>query len=143
MRKPATPLRTRNWLRISGFALGIITLVWLTVEDRDALAVLVISGLICSWIGIWLLVRIDSSNRYVFWKHAGIGGGMGLLLAVLALILMALKTGIHGHGTPDYSVEQMRSVFSASPFFLLGGTLVGAGAGLLRTAQLESSPDEI
>jgi hypothetical protein len=138
--KPATHLRVRNWLRISGFALGVATLVWLTVEDRDELAVLVISGLICTWGGIWLLARIDFPDRYFFWKHVVIGGGMGLLLVILALILMAVKTGVHGHGTPDYSVEQMRAVVSLSPFFLVGGSLVGAGAGLLRTTKMESSP---
>jgi hypothetical protein len=140
--KPATSTRALNWLRISGLVLGVFILLWLTVEDRSELVVLLLSALICIWIGVWLLARIDFAGKYIFWKHVIIGGGMGLLLGAVALILMALKTGIHGHGIPDFSVDQMRAVVSLSPYFLLGGFLVGASAGLLRTAQMQGSAKE-
>lgn len=142
MNKPATSKRVRNWLRLSGLVLGVIILLWLTIEDRNELVVLLLSALICIWVGTWLLVRIDFTGKYIFWKHVIIGGGMGLLLEGVALILMALKTGIHGHGIPDFSVDQMRAVVSLSPYFLLGGILVGSSAGLLRSAQMESSAEK-
>jgi hypothetical protein len=59
----------------------------------------------------------------------------------LAILLMAIKTGIHGHGTPDYTLDQMQDVFSRMPFFVLGGVLLGAGSGLLRTAKDNESQE--
>ena len=99
------------------------------------MGVLVMAGLICAWGGIWLLLRIDASGKLTLLNHVLIGGGAGLLLVPLAILLMAIKTGIHGHGTPDYTVDQMQDVLSRMPFFALGGALLGAGSGMLGIAK--------
>ena len=90
---------------------------------------------------IWLLLRIGSSGKHTFLRHIVIGGGAGLLLVPLAILLMAIKTGIHGHGSPDYTLDQMQAVLSRMPFFVLGGALLGAGSGLLRTAKDNESQE--
>ena len=118
-------------MKLSGLLLGIVVLVWLPIEESSQVGVLVIAGLVCTWGAIWLLPRIGSSGKHTLLGHIVIGGGAGLLLVPLAILLMAIKTGIHGHGTPDYTVDQMQDVLSRMPFFVLGGVLLGAGSGLL------------
>ena len=135
MNKPAWIDRSRTWLRFCGFLLGILVLVWLPFEERSVLGVLLIAGLLCTWGGIWLLFRAGSYRKYGVVRYMLIGGLAGFLVVPVAILLMAIKTGIHGHGTPDFTVEQMQAVISRIPYFLFGGVLVGAGIGLLRTVN--------
>jgi hypothetical protein len=111
--------------------LGIVVLIWLPVEESSILGVLLVSILICSWMGTWLLYRTSNSNVKPLLRYLIIGGCVGLLIAPMALLLMAIKSGIHGHGRPDYTFSQMQSVISRIPFFVAGGLLVAAGAGVL------------
>lgn len=133
MNKPAWIYGPRAWLRFSGLLLGILVLVWLPVEESSALGVLVIAGLLCTWGGIWLLFKTGSYRRHGIVRHVLIGGLAGFFVVPAAITLMAIKTGIHEHGTPDFTFEQMQAVFSRIPYFIFGGVLVGAGIGLLRT----------
>lgn len=141
MNKPAETNKSRTWLKLSGLLLGIVVLVWLPVEESSQVGVLVIAGLVCTWGAIWLLLRIGYSGKHTLLRHIVIGGGAGLLLVPLAILLMAIKTGIHGHGTPDYTLDQMQDLLSRMPFFALGGVLLGAGSGLLRTAKDNKSQE--
>ena len=134
MKQSAAGNRSRSWLRSCGLLLGIVVLVWLLVEESSNLGVLVIAGLVCAWGGIWLLLKIHTAAISKVWIHLIIGGGAGLLLSPVAILLMALKTGIHGHSTPDFTLYQMQLVLSRTPFFILAGILLGAGVGLLRYA---------
>lgn len=115
--------------------LGIMVLAWLPVEESSVLGALVVAGLICTWAGTWLLLKTDSYRKHGILRYILIGGGSGFLVALLAILLMAIKTSIHGHGVPDFTVEQMQSVLSRMPYFIVGGVLVGAGSGLLRAAK--------
>ena len=118
-------------LRVFGLLLGIVVLIWLPIEESSVLGVLLISTLICSWMGTWLLRRTANSNMKPILRYLIIGGCAGLLIPPMALLLMAMKSGIHGHGRPDYTFSQMQSVISRLPFFVAGGLLVAAGAGVL------------
>jgi len=53
------------------------------------------------------------------WLIAGLG------VTVVALLLMAIKTGLHGHGTPDYTPEQMVRVLSLTPLWVIVGLMIG------------------
>ena len=97
-------------MRFSGLLLGILVLVWLPVEESSVLGVLVIAGLICTWGGIWLLFKTGSYRRHGIVRHVLIGGLAGFFVVPAAITLMAIKTGIHGHGTPDFTVEQMQAL---------------------------------
>jgi uncharacterized membrane protein YedE/YeeE len=122
--------------------LGIIVLVWVRIEEQSELGVLVISGAICTWAAIWILAKpIDSDKRLIL-RHSLVGAGAGLAIALLAILLMAFKSGIHGHGTPDFTVAQMQFVLSRSPFLILSGVLVGLGSRLWRMARKGQSSQE-
>ena len=143
MKEPAASNRSPTWLRICGLLLGIVVLVWLPVEESSELGVLLIAALICTWFGIWLLYKTGPHVEHMVWINIIIWGAMGLLLAPLAIFLMAIKTGIHGHGTPDFTADQMQTFISRMPFFILGGILSGTGLGLLRIAKRNESREEI
>ena len=46
-------------------------------------------------------------------------------MTAVALLLMAIKTGLHGHGTPDYTPEQMVRVLSLTPLWVVVGLVIG------------------
>ena len=115
--------KERFWLRISGLILGIGILIWLPIEEGSELGVLLISGAICIWSAIWILRVPVKNDKQLLLRHAIVGVGAGLLLAPMAIILMALRTGIHGHGTPDFTVGQMQDILSRMPYFVLSGFL--------------------
>jgi hypothetical protein len=127
--------RGRVWFRLIALFLGFGILVWLPVEDQSELGVLIASGAICTWIAARLLITAPQEDLQLILRHALVGSGAGLILAPIAIILMAVKSGIHGHGTPDFSVGQMQSVLSRIPFFVLSGFLIGLGSGIFRLAK--------
>ena len=123
------------WLRITGLLLGIGVLVWLPIEERSELGVLVISATLCTWAAVWILAKPYNSGNQILLRYGLVGAGAGLAMVPLAILLMAFKSGIHGHGAPDFTVPQMQSVLSRTPYFLLSGLLVGLGSGLWRLAR--------
>jgi hypothetical protein len=135
----SSPAGTKGkfWLRITGLILGIGVLVWLPVGERSELGVLVISGAICTLSAIWLLIKPVLNNKQLIMRNILVGTGAGLILAPLVILLMALKSGIHGHGTPDFTINQMQDILSRIPYFVLSGFLVGVGSGLWRLAKRE------
>ena len=72
-------------------------------------------------LGSWLLVT------------AVFGALLGLGTALLALLLMAVKTGLHAHG-PEFSAEEVNWVLQQVPLWTVVGLLVGLGLGLLLKA---------
>ena len=125
----------RFWLRLTGLLLGLTILIWLSIEEQSELFVLVGSGAICAWIASCLLLTPPQSNRQLITRHGLVGIGAGLLLAPLAILLMAVKSGIHGHGTPDFSIAQIQSVLLRSPYFILSGFLIALGIGIWRLVK--------
>jgi hypothetical protein len=134
--------KKKTWLRLAGFLIGVVVLVWLAVEENNETGVLLISGLICTWGGVWLLYKTETVGRHMIFRYILVGGGAGLLLAPLAILLMAIKTSIHGHGSPDFTVDQMQNILVRIPYFGLGGVLLGTGVGLLRFVQEKGSQEE-
>lgn len=134
--------KRKFWLRITGLILGIVVLVWLPVEERSELGVLIISGVICTWSAIWLLSNPVQGDKQLIMRHTFVGAVVGLILAPLAILLMAVKSGIHGHGTPDFTVNQLQDVLSRIPYFVLSGFLVGVGSGLWCMTKKELPQEE-
>ena len=55
---------------------------------------------------------------------------VGLAIAPLTILLMAIKTGIHAHPIPDYSYEQIFTVISRIPVWVISGLLIVFGIGI-------------
>ena len=132
----------RLGLRISGLLLGIAVMIWLPIEEHNVLGVVIISAVICIWAAFWVLVKPVKSDQRVILRHSLVGTGAGLAIAPVAILLMALKSGIHGHGTPDFTVAQMQQILYRTPFFALSGLLVGLGSGVWRFVLKDSQTQE-
>jgi hypothetical protein len=131
--------RGNPWFRLAGLFLGFSILVWLPVEDQTELTVLIFSAAICTWFAARLLRTPSESGKQLIFRHILVGLGAGLILAPVALLLMAIKSGIHGHGNPDFSVEQMKSVLARTFYYALSGTLISLGIGIWRLAKKQDS----
>lgn len=129
---------SRRRLKLGALLLGIVILIWIPIEESNEAGVLVLSGLLSAWVGIWLLQGTHKTKLRTIIKYSIVGGGAGLLMGMVAILLMAIKTGIHGHGTPDYTPEQILEIISRIPFFVLGGVLIGVGGSLLRIVQWDT-----
>lgn len=128
-------LRRVSRQRITGLLLGFGILIWLPIEDQSELLVLIISTAICAWLAARFLNSQFRSDKQLVFRHALVGLAAGLALAPLAILLMAVKSGIHGHGTPDFSVEHMLSVLEGTFYFALSGILISLGIGVWRIAR--------
>ncbi|MGD9091655.1 MAG: hypothetical protein PVF74_02325 [Anaerolineales bacterium] len=131
----------RIW-RIAAILLGVLWLLWLPFEDSDERWVILFAVAICGLFEVRILMsgfvrkyslaRVASSQRhpgvirsYLFYALIGAIAGIGI--TVVALLLMAFKTGLHGHATPDYTVEQMIAVAQLTPIWILAGMLTSIG----------------
>jgi hypothetical protein len=132
----------RFWLRLIGLLLGCGILIWVGIEDLSELGVLVFSGAICSWTAARLLITTSPDNKQLILRYILVGAGAGLVVAPLAVILMAFKSGVHGHAVPDFTVDQMWTVLSRAPYFILGGLLMSLGIGIWGLARKEISNTE-
>lgn len=133
--KPADKASTaiRRW-RIAGFILGVLILLWLPVEDTHTGFVVVYSSLIAALAVLRFLLSFTflSGGRKLPWIVYPLAGlCAGLLVTPLSLALMALKSGFHGHGVPDFSPQQVATVIDNTPVWVAAGTLVGLGGWMI------------
>lgn len=106
-------------------------LVWIPLEDQSVTSVTLFAAAICMLATAWLLARSrrsPSSKSWLAYPLAGLLGG--LATAPLALLLMAIKTGLHGHPTPDYTAAQIGTILISVPIWAVAGVVIGLGAGL-------------
>lgn len=122
-------------LRLTALLLGVVILLWISFEDRSESVVLLLAGAICAWWAVRLLVGRPSGRNIVLIRHIIVWILAGLAIAPLAILLMAFKSGIHGHGTPDFTIQQIQSVLLRTPFLAVGGLLLGVGSALWYLAR--------
>ena len=81
--------------------------------------------------------KVLSGRRmsFVMWLllSAALGALLGLGSALLTLLFMAVKTGLHAHG-PEFSALEINWVVQQSPLWIAAGLLGGLGLGLLLRA---------
>lgn len=123
------------WLRLAGLIIGASLFIWIPYEDQGILWILFISVTICGWLAIRLLLNSTAHGWKMVTWHSLVGGVAGLAIIPLAFLLMVLKSGLHGHGEPDFTIEQIKTVFSLMPLSLLSGLLIGLGCGLYRSVR--------
>ena len=115
---------------------GVYVVVWATLESglwaTVFAAVLTVIALFGHLFNRFLSGRMLSP---VVWLvvTAVFGALFGLGSALLTLIFMAIKTGIHAHG-PEFSTLELNWVFQQIPLWTLAGLLGGLGLGLLLIA---------
>ena len=136
--------KLRIW-RFTALGLGILWLLWLPFEDTSERLPIVFAIAICSLVAARILISPLASkyslsepgpgqsgqtviSRYLFYAVIGLLAGAGITL--VALILMAFKTGLHGHVTPDYTIDQVIAVVRLTPFWVLAGILISVGLAM-------------
>lgn len=138
MDSPRAPARRR--LRLVSIGLGIALFLWLPFEDVRLFWVSLFGAALCLLAAVHVLVRLPAGSlRGPAWRPvwiltlAGAAAGLGTPLA--ALLLMAFKSGLHGHGFPDFTPRQVETTLLSAPLCVAGGLLVGLGAGLWARAR--------
>ena len=127
---------TPRWMRLLALILGIALLLWYPVEDVSQLSVVIFAVLISTWFALRALLPVHPAGRYYLWHHLLVGALAGLAVAPLAILLMALKTGLHSHSAPDFTFEQMQVLLIRTPIWFIVGLLLGLGGSLIRLARM-------
>lgn len=116
---------------------GLYGFVWIGLEGKLWQAILLAAGLVLSS-ELYLLQRLlgDRQIGIQYWLLicAGLGcaGGLGCILLTLAL--MAVKTGLHGHG-PEFTAAEIEWLLGQIPLWTVSATIAGVGLGLLVLAS--------
>ena len=127
------------WQRRLGVAWIIAFLLWLPFEDTQIWLSALLAFGACVWLGLRVLTSRYKFNT--FWQAAGSGALLGAGIPLIAIALMAFKSGLHGHGFADFTTRQVWSVLSATPYGFVLGSLVGLTLhlflvrGMRRTEQ--------
>jgi hypothetical protein len=119
-------------LRLAGLLLGIALFLWLPFEDRSVNWALSFAGGISLWGATRFLVDRQTVGWRLLVRHAWVGTLAGLAVAPLALLLMVFKSGVHAHGFPDFTYDQMQTVLLRTPVWTSSGLLLGLGSGIWR-----------
>lgn len=128
------PSSSRRW-RAAGLLLLVAFFMWLPVEDTGEWLVLAYGALVCAWGASRLLSKAEAAISPGWLRYLLAGLSAGTALTPVTLLLMAFKTGAHGHLTPDFTSYQIWRVIMLTPVWILSGALIGLGAGFWETAR--------
>ncbi len=123
------------WLRLSGLVLGILLFAWLPFEDTTERWVILFSLALATWIATRLSILYPVQASYFLPLQILTGTLAGLAVSPVALLFMAFKSGIHGHGIPDFTPAQVVDVLGRTPFWGGAGFCFGLGSALWRRAK--------
>lgn len=128
--RQVSPKISLRW-RALAILSGIMILFWLPFEETSPLgAVLLAVTIAVQWAGRRLSRGEVHLRRYIL-----DGVLAGLLSVPCAWLLMLLKSGIHAHGVPDFSIQSYRAVLYLSPWLGVGGGLIAWGIGLWQRGK--------
>lgn len=116
---------------------GLYGVVWISLEGALWQVVTLSVGLVLAG-ALYLTQRTlggrqVSARRWLFFC-ALLGGISGFGCALLALVLMAVKTGLHGHG-PEFTPLEIEWMVSQMPLWTIVGGIAGLGVGTLALAR--------
>ncbi len=123
-------LRAHRILRLGGILLGVVALLWLSFEGRDERQAILLAALLSTLGAIATGLRFGGRLRG-YWLVI-LGAVFGFLVPLLAVLLMVIKTGLHGHGVPDFTLAQITTVLRLIPVWSGVGILVGGAAALFE-----------
>lgn len=136
--KNTSPAKSPLWLRAVGIMIGFLCLVWLPFEDTNTTFTIGLAMLICAW----LAVREVRKGKSYLARDLLIGAVTGIAIVPIALILMAIKSGLHAHGFSDFQIIQVKQVIAGFPFWILGGLLFGVIIGIGRNLSARANSEE-
>ena len=123
-----TNLPARRRMRLGAILLGVMILLWLSFEDRDERRAVFLAVLLSTLGAVATRMRF-SKRIYGYW-YLLLGVVFGFLVPMLAVLLMVVKTGLHGHSVPDFTLAQISAVLRLIPVWSVVGLLVGGAAAL-------------
>ena len=97
----------RSVTRNLALVLGAVLLLWLPFEDTRTSWVSLLAVMICSLAGYFAVGKIPPEKRQRWYVYPITGVLAGLLVTPTIVLLMAFKSGIHGHGSPDFTPGQV------------------------------------
>lgn len=111
-------------MRIAGALWMLAFLLWLPFEDTQVgiTAVLAATG------AGWLAFRLQPWHSVSLWQAAFRGGILGAVFPFMAITLMAFKSGLHGHGFPDFTASQAWLALVALPWSVAIGFFLAPAA---------------
>lgn len=111
----------------------IYAVIWIALEGN------VVRVTVLGW-GVTLLLVAHVWQRWIAGQQFSLAGWLavsaalgtisGFAGAVITLIFMAVKTGLHAHG-PEFDAQQIDWILGQIPWWTSAGLLVGLGLGLL------------
>jgi hypothetical protein len=108
-------------LRTAGALWIFLTLIWLPFEDTAIWTAVVLAAAGSLWLW-WRYLSKPDSNR---WLGLTSGVLLGAGTPLFATFLMAVKSGLHGHGFADFTARQVLTVLNLIPLTFLVGTFLG------------------
>ena len=125
------------WWRRLGLGLGAAILVWLPFEESSEIIPILLAAGLCSWAAMRLLADAEATPNRLVLRGIAAGALAGLLVSPAAFSLMSIKSGLHAHPQPDYTVAQIQEVFFRTQYFAASGFLLGLASALYRLARQE------
>lgn len=124
-------------LRLGIMLLGVMILIWLSVEDQGTISVHLFGFVVAFVLLLQMTLRTYAGSPYRqlrggFWLT--MGGLLGVLTAITTTLLMFLKTALHSHVYPDYPVEMMLATLLRAPVWGMVGLLIVSGGLLIQRA---------
>lgn len=115
-------------LRYAAIFLALLFFIGLPREDVSMGPVTVYAAL---W-AIWLALRvfINQAPSIPIWQRLLYGVLIAGAVPLFAVCLLLFKSGLHAHGFPEYSAQQLITLLWQTPWWALGGA-VGAGLWVL------------
>ena len=120
-------------LRKLAIVTGAVGVIWIALEGKLHWAVLM--ALLTTALTAGTLIQrylggLELSSNEWLAALLGIGALFGATAALLTLLFMVVKTGLHGHG-PEFTPEQVQWVIRQIPLWSGAGALAGLGIGLI------------
>jgi hypothetical protein len=112
-------------LRFIALVIAVIFFIWLPREDDNTLWVVFFALSLSAWIAARFLLKIRASQKPRVLVYGFVGLLAGLLISPLALMVVAIKNGIHSHEFPDFSLAQIWEIVSLTPYYLAAGLIIG------------------
>jgi hypothetical protein len=118
-----------------------VILIWLGMEDSSLLLPVLLGGVLATILGLLAALEHYGGQAVPSGRFLGgsilFGGVIGASAAIVTILLMVIKTSLHGHPYPDYPLPVLLVVLARLPAWGLAGMLTGLGVGLLAIAAAD------